>query len=57
MSARGARERDLDILRYELEEIEAANPDAGEEAELAPERERLRRAESLRGAASRRSPP
>jgi DNA repair protein RecN (Recombination protein N) len=57
VSARGARERDLDILRYELEEIEAANPDAGEEAELAPERERLRRAESLRGAASRRSPP
>jgi DNA repair protein RecN (Recombination protein N) len=48
----GARERDLDILRYELEEIEAANPDAAEEAELAPERERLRHAESLRGAAS-----
>jgi DNA repair protein RecN (Recombination protein N) len=48
----GARERDLDILRYELEEIEAANPDATEEAELAPERERLRHAESLRGAAS-----
>jgi DNA repair protein RecN (Recombination protein N) len=48
----GARERDLDILRYELEEIEAAKPDAAEEAELAPERERLRHAESLRGAAS-----
>jgi DNA repair protein RecN (Recombination protein N) len=48
----GARERDLDILRYELEEIEAAQPDATEEAELAPERERLRYAESLRGAAS-----
>jgi DNA repair protein RecN (Recombination protein N) len=48
----GARERDLDILRYELEEIEAAKPDPGEEAELAPERERLRHAESLRGAAS-----
>src|SRR3954453_585428 len=48
----GARERDLDILRYELEEIEAAEPDAAEEAELAPERERLRHAESLRGAAS-----
>ncbi|MGA9373075.1 MAG: AAA family ATPase, partial [Solirubrobacterales bacterium] len=30
----GARERDLDILRYELEEIEAANPDPSEEAEL-----------------------
>jgi DNA repair protein RecN (Recombination protein N) len=48
----GARERDLDILRFELEEIEAAKPDPAEEAELAPERERLRHAESLRGAAS-----
>src|SRR5829696_722069 len=48
----GARERDLDILRYELEEIEAANPDPAEEAELAPERERLRHSEALRGAAS-----
>jgi DNA repair protein RecN (Recombination protein N) len=47
----GARERDLDILRYELEEIEAAKPDPAEEAELAPERERLRHAESLRSAA------
>src|SRR6476620_1897474 len=47
----GARERDLDILRYELEEIEAAKPDPAEEAELAPERERLRHAEALRGAA------
>jgi DNA repair protein RecN (Recombination protein N) len=48
----GARERDLDILRYELEEIEAAKPDLAEEAELAPERERLRHAEALRAAAS-----
>jgi DNA repair protein RecN (Recombination protein N) len=48
----GARERDLDILRYELQEIEAAKPDPAEEAELATERERLRHAESLRGAAS-----
>ena len=48
----GARERDLDILRFELEEIEAAKPDPVEEAELAPERERLRHAESLRMAAS-----
>jgi DNA repair protein RecN (Recombination protein N) len=48
----GARERDLDILRYELEEIEAAKPDPAEEGELAPERERLRHAESLRGAAA-----
>ena len=48
----GARERDLDILRYELEEIEAAKPDLAEEAELAPERERLRHAEALRAAAA-----
>ena len=48
----GARERDLDLLRYELEEIEVAKPDPAEEAELAPERERLRHAESLRGAAA-----
>jgi DNA repair protein RecN (Recombination protein N) len=48
----GARERDLDILRYELEEIEAAKPDPDEEEELATERERLRHAEALRIAAS-----
>ncbi len=48
----GARERDLDILRFELEEIEAAKPDPAEEADLAPERDRLRHAEVLRGAAS-----
>ena len=48
----GARERDLDILRFELEEIEAAEPDPGEEADLASERERLRHAEALRSAAS-----
>jgi DNA repair protein RecN (Recombination protein N) len=47
----GARERDLDLLRFELEEIEAADPDPVEEAELLPERERLRHAEALRGAA------
>jgi DNA repair protein RecN (Recombination protein N) len=48
---KGARERDLDLLRFELEEIEAANPDPVEEAELRPERERLRHVEALRGAA------
>jgi DNA repair protein RecN (Recombination protein N) len=48
----GARVRDLDLLRYELDEIVAAHPDAGEEAELAGERERLRHAEGLRGAAA-----
>ncbi len=48
----GVRERDLDLLRFELAEIEAAAPDAGELAELAAERERLRHAEGLRAAAS-----
>jgi DNA repair protein RecN (Recombination protein N) len=47
----GARERDLDLLRFELGEIEAARPDPGEAAELLAERERLRHAESLRSAA------
>ena len=49
----GARERDLDLLRYELGEIEAAAPDPGEEAELAAERERLRHSEGLREGAAR----
>ena len=48
----GARERDLDLMRFELEEIEAAGPDPGERAELADERQRLRHAEALRGAAA-----
>ncbi len=48
----GARERDLDILRYELDEIETTKPDPAEEAELAPERQRLRHAEALCGAAA-----
>jgi len=47
----GARERDLDIMRYELEEIEVAGPDGAEERELGAERERLRHAERLRLAA------
>jgi DNA repair protein RecN (Recombination protein N) len=47
----GARERDLDLLRFELSEIEAAAPDAEEERGLAAERERLRHAEGLRLAA------
>ena len=47
----GARERDLDLLRFELLEIEAAAPDAVEESELRAERERLRHAEGLRLAA------
>ena len=48
----GARERDLDLLRFELAEIDAAGPDPGEEEELAVERDRLRHAESLRTAAA-----
>jgi DNA repair protein RecN (Recombination protein N) len=47
----GSRERDLDLLRYELSEIEEVGPDPEEEAELEVERERLRHAESLREAA------
>jgi len=48
----GARERDLDLLRFELAEIEAAAPDPEEECEMEDERERLRHAERLRGAAA-----
>src|SRR3954454_14743228 len=48
----GTRERDLDLYRYELAEIEAAAPDVDEEAELVAERERLRHAEGLRAAAT-----
>ncbi len=48
----GARERDLDLFRYELAEIEAAAPDPVEEGELEARRGRLRHVEGLRGAAS-----
>ena len=48
----GARERDLDLLRFELAEIEAVAPEPAEIAELSTERDRLRHAESLRGAAA-----
>ncbi len=48
----GSRERDLDLYRYELSEIEEVGPDPAEEAELGAERERLRHAEGLREAAS-----
>jgi DNA repair protein RecN (Recombination protein N) len=48
----GARERDLDLLRFELAEIEAAAPDPDEERDLEAERERLRHAEGLRAAAA-----
>jgi DNA repair protein RecN (Recombination protein N) len=48
----GSRERDLDLLRFELAEIEELAPDPAEEAELSAERERLRHAEGLREAAA-----
>ncbi|MBV9819089.1 MAG: DNA repair protein RecN [Solirubrobacterales bacterium] len=48
----GARDRELDLLRFELDEIEAADPREGEVAELTAERDRLRHQEELARAAS-----
>jgi DNA repair protein RecN (Recombination protein N) len=48
----GSRERDLDLFRYELSEIEEVAPDPAEETELEAERGRLRHAEGLREAAA-----
>jgi DNA repair protein RecN (Recombination protein N) len=48
----GARERELDLLEWELAEIERAEPSVEEEAALLAERERLRHLEGLRGAAA-----
>jgi DNA repair protein RecN (Recombination protein N) len=50
--AEGSRERDLDLYRYELSEIEEVAPDPEERAGIAAERERLRHAEGLREAAA-----
>lgn len=50
--AEGSRERDLDLYRYELSEIEAVAPDPEERERIAAERERLRHAEGLRDAAA-----
>ena len=47
----GARERERDLLAFELEEIEALGPDVAEERALREERERLRRLDALRAAA------
>jgi DNA repair protein RecN (Recombination protein N) len=47
----GARDRELDLLEFELSEIEAAGPDEAEEAALLGARERLRHVEALRAAA------
>jgi DNA repair protein RecN (Recombination protein N) len=48
----GSRERDLDLYRFELSEIEEVAPDPAEQADLVTERERLRHAEGLREAAA-----
>ncbi len=48
----GARERELDLLSFEIEEIEAAAPSAQEVSELTLERDRLRNLEALRLAAA-----
>jgi DNA repair protein RecN (Recombination protein N) len=47
----GSRERDLDLYRYELSEIEAVAPLPEEREEVAAQRDRLRHAEGLREAA------
>lgn len=47
----GARERELDLLTFELDEIEAAAPRVGEREALAVERDRLRNREALAQAA------
>jgi DNA repair protein RecN (Recombination protein N) len=47
----GSRERDLDLYRYELAEIEEVAPVPEEREEMAGQRERLRHAEGLREAA------
>jgi DNA repair protein RecN (Recombination protein N) len=50
-SREGARDRELDLLEWELREIEAADPTEEEAAELRAERERLRHLDALRAAA------
>ena len=48
----GARDRELDLLEWELEEIDRADPGAEEEQRLLAERERLRHVATLLGAAA-----
>jgi DNA repair protein RecN (Recombination protein N) len=43
----GARDRELDLLTFELDEIEAAGPREGESEELGVERDRLRHQDEL----------
>jgi DNA repair protein RecN (Recombination protein N) len=47
----GARDRDRDLLAFELDEIEALGPEVEEEAGLVAERGRLRQIDGLRAAA------
>ena len=47
----GARERELDLLDFELDGIAAVDPQPGERDELVAQRERLRHVERLRAAA------
>jgi DNA repair protein RecN (Recombination protein N) len=49
----GARDRELDLLAFELREIEAAAPAEDEARRLVTERDRLRHLEALLGAATR----
>ena len=51
-SRAGTRDRDLDLLRFELEEIRTLDPGEEEELSLQAERERLRRVDGLRAAAA-----
>src|ERR1700756_1269424 len=48
----GARDRELDLLTFELQEIEAAAPSESEQAALSAERDRLRHQEALGQAAA-----
>ena len=48
----GARDRELDLLEWEIEEIDVAAPSETEEVRLTAERERLRNLEGLRLAAA-----
>ena len=48
----GARDRDLDLLAFEIYEIERLCPDEQEELSLQADRERLRQVDALRAAAA-----
>jgi DNA repair protein RecN (Recombination protein N) len=48
----GARDRELDLLEWELAEIDRADPSVEEESALEAERSRLRHVEALRSAAA-----